>query len=95
MKLLAVAVLVAEFQQKLAQMALEVMLMILEPLQHPYEVIEKAEMKILQLVRTATIDLGLPEKEPVFLYGQNLMIQQLQESVGTHFDMASSILKLR
>ena len=69
MKLLAVAVLVAEFQQKLAQMDLEVMLMIPEPLQHPYEVFEKAEIKILQVVQTAIIDLALPEKGLGFLYG--------------------------
>lgn len=61
-------VLVAEIQQKPAQMALEVMVMIPEPLQHPYEVFEKAEMKILQLVQTAIIGLGLPEKGLVVLY---------------------------
>lgn len=69
-KLPAMEVLVAEIQQKLAQMALEAVLMIPEPLQHPYEVFVKAEMKILQLVvQTAIFELGFPEKGLVVLYG--------------------------
>lgn len=88
------AVLVAEFQQKPAQMPLESMLMIHESLQHPYEMFVKAEMKIQQLVQTAIIVLGLSEKGLVFLYGQNLMIQQLQESAGKQSDKASLNLKL-
>ena len=46
-KLLAMAVLVVEFPQKLVQMAQEMMLMIPEQLQHPYEVLVKAEPKKL------------------------------------------------
>ena len=67
--LLAMAVLVVEFQQKLAQMAQEMMLTIPEPLQHPYEVLVKAELKKLYLVQAAIIDLGLGEKVLMFLYG--------------------------
>jgi hypothetical protein len=43
-------------------MALEPVLMIPEPLQHPYVLFVKAWMKLLQFVQTAIIELGLPEK---------------------------------